>query len=275
MLVPFASQAAIAIENARLFQSAQEAKEAAEAANRAKSAFLANTSHELRTPLNAIIGYSEMLVEDCQDRGLEEYIPDLIKIRASGKHLLSLIDDILDLSKIEAGRMELYLETFQVERLVADVVDIVLPLVEKHANTLEIDLDDDLGLMHADQIKVRQALFNLLSNAAKFTEGGMITIEVQRYAQEDGDWLLFQVSDTGIGMNPDQIEKLFQAFSQADVSTTRKYGGTGLGLTITKVFCQMMGGDIEVQSQPGAGSTFTIHLPANVEETVMEHLPTG
>jgi len=270
----FAPQAAVAIENARLYTSAQEAREAAEAASRAKSTFLANMSHELRTPLNAIIGYSEMLAEDFEgEEGLEGFVPDLQKIRAAGKHLLSLINDVLDLSKIEAGKMELYLETFEVSRLIEDVVSTVQPLVEKNANTLEFHRADDLGTMHADLTKVRQSLFNLLSNASKFTEQGTITLDVVRETVDGTDWVTFRVSDTGIGMTPEQIEKLFQAFSQAEASTARKYGGTGLGLAVTRRFCQMMGGDISVESELGVGSTFTIRLPAEVVERKAEPMP--
>jgi signal transduction histidine kinase len=265
LLSLFASQAAIAIENVRLYTAAQEAREVAEAASRAKSAFLANMSHELRTPLNAIIGYSEMLAEDFEDEeGLEDYIPDLHKIRAAGRHLLALVNDVLDLSKIEAGRMDLYLETFAVSRLIDDVVSTVQPLVEKSANTLEVRCADGLGTMHADLTKVRQSLFNLLSNAAKFTERGTITLDAARETANDVDWVTFSVSDTGIGMTPEQMDKLFQAFSQAEASTARKYGGTGLGLAVTRHFCHMMGGNIGVESEYGVGSTFTIRLPAEV-----------
>ena len=233
----------------------------AEKASQAKSQFLANMSHELRTPMNAIIGYSEMLIEEAEDIGQEDFIPDLNKIHSAGKHLLSLINDILDLSKIEAGRMELYLETFNVKSLIQETVSTIHPLIEKNNNTLELNLGENLDVMHADLTKVRQSLFNLLSNASKFTKNGKITLDITSYAVESQQWISFKVTDTGIGMTPEQMNKLFQAFTQADASTTRKYGGTGLGLAITKKFCQMMGGDIRVESKLGTGSAFTIHLP--------------
>jgi CheY-like chemotaxis protein len=237
----------------------------AEKANQAKSQFLANMSHELRTPMNAIIGYSEMLMEEAEDLQQEEFIPDLQKIHSAGKHLLALINDILDLSKIEAGRMELYLETFDVRQLIQETVGTLHPLVEKNNNQLEVNCPEDLGTMHGDLTKVRQSLFNLLSNASKFTENGKISFNINCGRALERSWISFQVKDSGIGMNADQISRLFQAFTQADASTTRKYGGTGLGLAITKKFCQMMGGDIQVESILGQGSTFTIKLPTNIE----------
>ena len=242
------------------------AKEAAEQANRTKSAFLANMSHELRTPLNAIIGYSEMLQEEAEDQGQQDLIPDLRKIHGAGKHLLALINDILDLSKIESGKMELYLETFDVPALIKDVQSTILPLVEKNANQLHMRYPGDLGSMHADVTRVRQVLFNLLSNASKFTTRGEITLDVRREFADGDDWMLFAVTDTGIGLTPEQLGKLFQAFTQADASTSRKYGGTGLGLVISRRFCQMMGGDITVTSEPGRGSCFTVRLPVEVSE---------
>ncbi|MHB9023266.1 MAG: response regulator [Armatimonadota bacterium] len=252
---------AVGIEETR-----QDTLTALEVANRAKSEFLANMSHELRTPLNAIIGYSEMLEEEAEDLGEESFIQDLQKISGAGKHLLSLITDILDLSKIEAGRMQLYLEPFELATLVQDVVNMIQPLVEKNTNALQVDLAVDLGTVTADQVKVRQILFNLLSNACKFTQQGTIALRCSREHEPDGDRMVFQVSDTGIGMTLEQVGKLFKPFTQADSSTTRRFGGTGLGLAISRHFCQMMGGEISVTSETGGGSTFTVVLPVEVRE---------
>ena len=253
--------------NEQLVQSEQRAR----AATQAKSHFLANMSHELRTPLNAIIGYSEMLQEEAQDSGQESFIPDLKKINRSGRHLLDLINDVLDLSKIEAGKMELYLETFDIPNLLEDISTTVQLLVQKNSNVLEVRCPANLGAMRADMTKVRQSLFNLLSNASKFTNNGKITLEAAReISPTKGDWIVFRVSDTGIGMTPEQQDRVFEAFSQADASTARDFGGTGLGLTITKTFCRMMGGDVTLTSEPGKGTTFIIRLPTEVREPKAE-----
>jgi PAS domain S-box-containing protein len=238
------------------------ARREAEAANSAKSQFLASMSHELRTPLNAIIGYSEMVQEEVEELGQPQLANDLTKIQTAGRHLLALINDILDLSKIEAGRMELYLETFELRKLIDEVVTTVQPLVQKNANELVVKIPERPGAMHADLTKVRQMLLNLLSNACKFTERGTITLTVAR----ERDTVQFSVRDTGIGMTAQQMDRLFEAFAQAAASTTSKYGGTGLGLAITKQFSEMMGGDVTVASDVGRGSTFTIRLPATVRE---------
>ena len=249
----------------------ERAKLAAEEASRTKSLFLANMSHELRTPLNAILGYSEMLEEEAQDLELTNFTDDLGRINAAGRHLLALINDILDLSKIEAGKMDLFVEEFSLSSLIEDVTTVAAPLMEKNRNTLRVDVAADIGLMSADQTKVRQCLFNLLSNAAKFSENGEVTLRAHRESivglneEAPREWIVVEVQDAGIGMSAEQVLKLFQAFTQADASTTRKFGGTGLGLALTRRFCQMMGGDITVHSVEGQGSTFTINIPAIVK----------
>lgn len=233
-------------------------------ASRAKSAFLANMSHELRTPLNAVIGYSEMILEDAAEKSEFPYLDDVEKIRMSGKHLLDLINDVLDLSKIESGKMELHLETFKLTPLVDEVITGLRPLIEKNHNRLRTSHAADLGKVEADGTKVRQIIMNLVSNAAKFTENGVITLSTRRHKRFGIDWITIEVTDSGIGMSPEQISQLFIEFNQGDTSTTRKYGGTGLGLAISRRFCEMMGGEIRVASQLGQGSTFTVEIPAKV-----------
>jgi PAS domain S-box-containing protein len=260
-------------ERKRVEEEVALAKEAAETANKTKSLFLANMSHELRTPLNAILGYSEMLQEEAAERHLDEFGPDLERIKNAGKHLLALINDILDLSKIEAGKMELYLESFDIAQMIDEIASTVQPMVEKNSNALIIERAPNLGYMYADQIKVRQAVSNLLSNAVKFTQEGHITLLAKRELMDDKEWIVFEVTDTGIGLSSEQIVKLFKDFTQADASTTRKFGGTGLGLALTRRFCQMMGGDVTVKSVLNEGSVFAIKLPAVIRDPAFEVPP--
>jgi signal transduction histidine kinase len=242
----------------------QRAKETAESANRAKSEFLATMSHELRTPLNAVLGYSEMLQEEAIDRGQTPLIPDLERIHTAGAYLLELINNVLDLSKVEAGEMRLWVEDLEIKDLIEEVISVVQPLANKNGNRLTAKYGECLGRMSCDMTKTRQVLFNLLSNSVKFTKQGVVTLEAKRTLVEGRDWIVFRVADSGIGMTPEQIQKLYQPFMQADTSTTRKYGGTGLGLAISRRFCQMMGGDIRAESVLGQGSVFTVELPAAV-----------
>jgi len=267
-----ASQAAIAISNASLVADLQKAnyelifaRDKALDASRAKTNFLANMSHELRTPMNAVIGYSEMLIEDAIEQGLADFESDLSKINFAGKQLLTLINQVLDLSKIESGKMELYLEVIKISDLIHEVISTIQPLAAKDNNQLIIECHENVDTMIADITKVRQILFNLMSNACKFTKNGKITLDISKFEKNQSIWIRFRVIDTGIGISHYETKKLFSDFTQVDPSTTRKFGGTGLGLAICRRFSRMMGGDVTVSSKPDVGSAFTLELPIQVK----------
>jgi signal transduction histidine kinase len=278
-----ASQAATILQILWLYEEtdvAQRGRDLAESANRAKNMFLSTMSHELRTPLNAIIGYSELLAEDAQDMGYEDFVPDLQKIRASGMHLLAIINNILDISRIESGKMDINLELFDIQNMVESIVESINPSVIRKGNNLLLVADNTLGQMCADPDKLQQSLFNILNNANKFTEYGTITLAVERYKQgaeqqqilpmpymlPDHEWVVFRVNDTGIGIQTEDVAHVFEVFAQADTSSTRTYGGTGLGLAIARKMCRLMGGDITVESVLGQGSTFVVWIPSVVQQ---------
>lgn len=251
------------------------ARDRAMAASRAKSGFLANMSHELRTPLNAVIGYSEILIEDTEDAGNSQWSNDLKRIQNAGKHLLSLINDILDLSKIEAGKMGLNLEYFRIDSMIKDVIDTITPMAEKNNTKLSLMAKSDIGVMLSDITKVRQILFNLISNGIKFSEDGEVKIDCRRETESDREHITIEVEDTGIGMSPEDLEKLFEEFFQVDNSNAKKWSGTGLGLVISQRFSQMMGGTISVSSELGKGSTFTVKIPVNTAKIPFQDTSDG
>ena len=249
------------------------ARDQALEASRIKSQFIANVSHELRTPLHAVISYSEMLLEDLQDAGLAQQLQDQRKIHGAAQHLQALINELLDFTKLEAGKMELDLSPIDLDELLASLLDTVTPLASQHGNRLETCLAEDAGKLYSDRLKLSQCLYNLLSNACKFTEQGVIRLDIRRERADDRDWFCFAVSDSGIGMDEQQLNRLFQPFSQGDSSITRKYGGTGLGLAISRGLCAMLGGEIGVSSTPGQGSCFLLRIPATLTPVPAECAP--